>query len=138
MWHVLRENSRKVRIWVLHALIEDGDEVDILHRLPEGSRLKPTLFGICAAELIHELRTKFPELEFDDIMSIDDFNWIGAFLCVNDMVLIARSTTQLQHMIDACQEWSERSRMKINKYKTKIMVFYETLSQRRSRHPSLF
>jgi len=71
-----------VRIRVLHALIEDGDEVDILRGLPEGSRLSPTqrLFGICAAELIHELRTKFPELKFDDITSVDDFIWIGAFL----------------------------------------------------------
>jgi hypothetical protein len=54
-----------------------------------GSCLTPTLFGICATELIHELRTKFPELKFADITSIDDFNWIGAFLYVDDMVLIA-------------------------------------------------
>ena len=85
-----------MRIRVLHALIEDGDEVDILRGLPEGSRLSPTLFGICAAELIHEVRTKFSDLKFDDITSIDDFNWIGAFLYVDDMVLIARSATQLQ------------------------------------------
>jgi len=127
-----------VRIRVLHALIEEGAEVNILHGLPEGSRLSPTLFGICAAELIHELRTKFPELKFDDITSIDDFNWIGAFLYVDDMVLIARSDTQLQHMIDACQQWSERSRMKINHEKIKIMVFYETPAQRASRQPSHF
>jgi len=103
-----------------------------------GSRLSPTLFGICAVELIHELRNKFPELKLDDITSIDDFNWIGAFLYVDDMVLIARSATQLQHMIDACQQWSERSRMKINHVKTKIMVFYETPAQRASRQPSHF
>ena len=65
-----------MRIRVLHALIEEGAEVNILHGLPEGSRLSPTLFGICAAELIHELRTKLTELKFDDIMSIDDFNWL--------------------------------------------------------------
>jgi len=93
-----------VRIRVLHALIEYSDEVDILRGLPELSRLSPTLFGICAPELNLELRTKFPELKFDDITSIDDFNWIGAFLYVDDMVLIARSSTQLQHMIDAYQE----------------------------------
>jgi len=40
-------------------------------------------------------------------------------------------------MIDACQEWSERNRMKINNDKTKMMVFYETLAQRASQHPSL-
>ena len=127
-----------MRIRVLHALIEAGEEVDILRGLPEWSRLSPTLFGICAAELIHELRTKFPELKFADITSIDNCNWIGAFLYVDDMVLIARLATQLQHMIDACQEWSERSGMKINNDKTKIMVFYETPAQRASRQPSLF
>ena len=139
IWHLVKENSRKVRIRVLHALIAAGDEVDILRGLPEGSRLSPTLFAtpICAAELIHELRTKFPDLKFADITSIDDFNWIGAFLYVDDMVLIARSPTQLQYMIDACQEWSERSRMKINNDKTKIIVFYETLAQLASRHPSI-
>jgi len=57
---------------------------------------------------------------------------------VDDMVLIARSATQLKHMIDACQEWIERSRMKINNVKTKIMVFYETQAQRAFQHPSLF
>ena len=57
--------------------------------IPDGSRLSPTLFGICAAELIHELRAKFLELKFADITSIDDFNWIVAFLYVDDMVLIA-------------------------------------------------
>ena len=104
----------------------------------EWSRLSPTLFGICAAELIHEHHTKFPELKFDDITSIDDFNWIWAFLYVDDMVLIARSARQLQHMIDACQDWSERSRMKINHDKTKIMVFYKTPAQRASQQPSHF
>ena len=86
IWHLLKENSRKVRIRVFHTLIEDGDEVDILRGLPEGSRLSPTLFGMYAAtgKLIHELHTKFPELKFDDITSIDDFNWIGAFLYVDD------------------------------------------------------
>jgi len=54
------------------------------------------------------------------------------------MVLIARSATQLQHMIDACQQWSERSRMKINHEKTKIMVFHETPAQQASRQPSHF
>ena len=127
-----------MRIQVLNAIIEEGDEVDILRGLHELRRLSPTLFGICAAELIHEVRTKFSDLKFDDITSIDDFNWIGAFLYVDDMVLIARSATQLQDMIDACQQWSERSRMKINNEKTKIIVFYETPAQRASRQPSHF
>ena len=55
------------------------------HGLPEGSRLSPTLFGICVAELILglELRAKFPLLEFPEITSIDNLNWFGAFLYVD-------------------------------------------------------
>jgi len=77
-------------------------------------------------------------LKFADITSIDDFNWIRAFLYVDDTVLIAQSATQLQHMIDACQEWSKRTRMKINHNKTKIMVFDETPAKRACRQLSLF
>jgi len=64
IWHLLKENSRSVRVRVLHALIDQNDEVDILRGLPEGSRLSPTLFDICVAKLILELRAKFPLLQF--------------------------------------------------------------------------
>jgi len=65
--------------------------MEILRGLPEGSRLSPVLFGICVAKLILELIAKLPLLEFPEISSIDNLNWIGAFLYVDDMVLIARS-----------------------------------------------
>jgi len=81
--------------------------------------------GICVAELILELQAKFPLLEFPQITSIEDLNWIGTFLYVNDMVLITRSPAQLQSMIDACQDWAGRSRMRINHDKTEVMMFYE-------------
>ena len=47
----MKENSQSVRVRVLHALIDHKDEVEILRGLPEGSRLNPTLFGICVDEL---------------------------------------------------------------------------------------
>ena len=97
--------------------MDQKDEVEILRSLPERSRLSSTLFGICVAELILELRAKFQPLEFPQITSIDNLNWIGAFLYVDNMVLIARSPAQLQSMIDACQDWAERSRMRINNEK---------------------
>jgi len=106
-WHLLKENFRGVRVRVVHTLIDQNDEVDILPGLPEGSRLSPTLCSICVAELILELRAKFALIQFPQITSIDDLNWIGAFLYVNDMVLIARSPAQLQSMLNACQDWAE-------------------------------
>jgi len=90
------------------------------------------------AELILELRAKFPILQFPQIASIDDLNWIGAFLYVQDIVLITRSPAQLQSMIDACQDWAERSSMRINHEKTEVMMFYETPPQRATRFPSTF
>ena len=83
------ENSRSVRVRVKHALVDQNDKVDILRGLPEGSRLTPTLLDIWVAELILKLRAKFPLLQFPQITSIDDINWIGAFLNVDDMVLVA-------------------------------------------------
>jgi len=41
-------------------------------------------------------------------------------------------------MIDACQDWAERSRMRINHEKTEVMMFYETPPQRATRFPSTF
>jgi len=138
IWHLLKENSLSVRVRVLHALIDQNDEVDILRGLPERSRQSPTLFGICVAELILELRAKFPLLQFPQIPSIDDLNWIEAFLYVHDTVLISRSPAQIQSMIDACQDWAEQSCMRINHEKTEVRMFYETPSQQTTRFPSTF
>jgi len=41
-------------------------------------------------------------------------------------------------MIDACQDWAERSRMRINHEKTEVVLFYETPPQRATRFPSTF
>jgi len=101
-------------------------------KLPEGNRLTPNLFGIYVAKLILELREKFSQLEFPEIQSIDDLNWIGDFLHVDDMVLIARLPSQLQEMINACQDWAERSRMRMNYDKTEVMMFYKSPLQKAS------
>jgi len=69
---------------------------------------------------------------------MDDLNCVGAFLYVDDMVLIAKSPSQLQSMIDACQDWAERSRMRIKHEKTEVMMFYETTPQRATTFPSTF
>jgi len=138
IWKLLQENSRRVRVRVLHSLIDEDEEVNIHRGLPEGSRLSPTLFGIFVAELIHELKKEFPHLRFPDITDTDDLSWIGAVLYVDDLVLMAGSPLQLQLMISHCQDWSERSRMQINTEKTKIMVFYETTQQKELRQPKTF
>jgi len=56
MWHHLRARFDKV----IRPGISARHTGDILTGLPEGSRLSPTLFGIFVADLVYELRAKFP------------------------------------------------------------------------------
>ena len=62
MWQHLRARFDKIKLQVLHPGISarHRDTVDILRGLPEGNRLSPTLFGIFVADVVHELRAKFP------------------------------------------------------------------------------
>jgi len=43
-----------MRLCKIHQRIPTTSSVNILHEVPEGSRLSPTLFGIFVAGLIHE------------------------------------------------------------------------------------
>jgi len=62
MWHQLRARFHKIKLRVLHPGISAHHTADILRGLPEGSHLSPTLFGIFVADLVHELRAKFPHV----------------------------------------------------------------------------
>jgi len=64
MWHHLRARFDKIKLRVLHPGISTRHTVDILRGLPEWSRLSPTLFGIFVADLVHEVRSKFPQRLF--------------------------------------------------------------------------
>jgi len=64
MWYHLRARFDKIKLQVLHPGISARHTVDIPRGLPDGSRLSPTLFGIFVADLVHELRTKFPQRLF--------------------------------------------------------------------------
>jgi len=130
MWELLKENSRKMRIRVLHPLITARNEVEVLRGLPEGSRLSPTLFAIFAADLIRELQVKFPEITMPTAPVL---TWMGTIFYVDDAVLIARSPEELQRMLNVCQEWAERNRMSINVNKTKVVVFLEDPAMRNAR-----
>jgi len=62
MWKHLRERFHVVTVRVLHPRIPKSSSVNILRGVPEahGSRLGPTLFGIFVADLIFEMRVRFP------------------------------------------------------------------------------
>jgi len=68
MWKHLKERFHIVKVCVLHPRISKSSSVDILRGVPAGSRLSPTLFGICVADLIHELKVH---------KRISDMEWKG-------------------------------------------------------------
>jgi hypothetical protein len=130
MWKHLVERFREVNIRVLHPHIPANALVKILRGLPEGSLLSQTLFGILVADLILQLKSQFPHCS---ITHRGTASWIGGFLYVDDLCLIATSETELQRMLQACQEWSEKSRIQINTDKTKIMGFHEEAAAKKLR-----
>ena len=130
MWKHLRERFQIVKVRVLHPRISKNSSVAILRGVPEGSRLSPTLFGIFVADLIHELREKFPNAT---ITHNGGIRWIGGILYVDDLCLISTDAHELQMMINTCQTWSEKARMQLNADKTKIMCFHETTQVRNAR-----
>jgi hypothetical protein len=130
MWDLLKENSRKMRIRVLHPSITADSEVNVLRGLQEGSRLSPILFAIFAADLIRDLELQFPEITMPTASAL---TWMGTIFYVDDAVLIARSPEELQLMLNVCQQWAEKNRMSINVNKTKIVVFLEDSVTRNAR-----
>ena len=78
MWKHLRERFQIVKVRVLHPRISKNSSVAILRKVPEDSRLSPTLFGIFVADLIHELRENFLNATIR----------IGGILYVDDLCLI--------------------------------------------------
>ena len=115
---------------VLHPLIPATKEVEIMRGLPEGSRLSPILFAMLAADLIRDLRTQFPDVTMP---SVSVLVWIGTIFYVDDAIIIARSPSQLQAMLNQCQQWAEKNRLSINVNKTKVMVFFENPTVRAAR-----
>jgi len=71
MWDLLKENSRKMRIRILHPLI---------------------IFAIFAADLIRDLQLQFPEITMPTASAL---TWLGTISYVDDAVLIARSPEEL-------------------------------------------
>ena len=130
MWKHLRERFQVVKVRVLHSKIPPNSHTEILRGVPEGSRLSPTLFGIFVADLIHELKVKFPNAT---ITHSGQAKWIGGILYVDDLCLISTNAHELQMMINACQTWSEKARMQLNASKTKVMCFHETTQARATR-----
>ena len=130
MWMHLRERFQVVKVHVLHPRISKNSSVAILRGVPEVSRLSPSLFGIFVADLIHELKEKFPNAT---IAHNGGLRLIVGILYVDDLCLISTDAHELQMMINTCKTWCEKARMQLNADKTKTMYFHETTQVRNAR-----
>ena len=71
---------------MLHPHLSAHDRVEILRGLHEGSKLSPSLFGIYVADLILELRTRFPNVTISHGSTAPI--WVGGLLYVDDLALM--------------------------------------------------
>jgi len=137
MWHHLLARIDNIRLRVLYPNIQEHQTVGILRRLPEGSRLSPTLFGIFVADLIHELQTKLPHAVINLAPGLQHNGttqvWIGGLLYVDHVALMSTCPCELKAMLHICQEWSVRNRMQINTQMPKVMAFFEIPSLQKAR-----
>ena len=97
-----------------------SSSVDILRRVPEGSRLSPIFFGIFVAYLIHELRVQFPNATITH-------RGVGGILDDDNLCLISTDARDLQMMINICQTWSEKAKMQLSADKTKVTCFHTSM-----------
>ena len=102
MWKHHKERFQVVKVRVLHprTRISKNSSVAILQGVPVGSKLSPTLFGIFVANLIHELKEKFPNAS---ITHNGGLRWVGGILYVDDLCLISTDVHELRMMINTCQ-----------------------------------
>jgi len=120
MWKHLRERFHVVKVRVLHPRIPERSSVDILRGVPEGSRLRPTLFGIFMADLIHKLKAQF---QYATITHNGGLRWTGGILYVDNLSQCLD--------LNRCPRTpdDEKARMQLNAEKTKVMCFHGPLSQ---------
>eukprot|EP00732_Lithocolla_globosa_P001817 Lithocolla_globosa_v1_NODE_1011_length_2958_cov_3.728212.p1 type:complete len:315 gc:universal NODE_1011_length_2958_cov_3.728212:976-1920(+) len=83
----------------------------------QGCILSPLLFNFFVNDLIQVLNSE------DKSISIDSLSKICCLLYADDIVLIAKSTSDLQHLLDLCHTWCQKWRMFLNKKKTNIVHF---------------
>ena len=119
MWHQLRARLSKISVRVLHPGIQKDEYAPILRGLPEGSRLSPTLFGIVAADLIHFLRSEFPDATISHGpvgpppptppgTAPPTTIWIGGLFYVDDLCLMSVNLPPRAPTNDPCLSDMER------------------------------
>ena len=121
MWKHLRERFHIVKVRVLHPQISKNSSVAILRGVLKGSWVRPTLFGIFVAALIHELREKFPNAT---ITHNGGIRWIWEILYVDDLFLISTNAHELQMMINThVRLGAKRPKCNSTLTKRKLCVF---------------
>ena len=84
----------------------------------QGDPLSPLLFNIFINDIFKRLR----EANCDPV-TLDGTNYINALAYADDIVLLSTTKEGLQKAIDTVQKYCEEWKLKMNKSKTKTMIF---------------
>ena len=83
----------------------------------QGSALSPRLFGIFVNDIVEFLEKRWaPTVKLGNRM-------ISALLFTDDMALVAKTSRELQILIDLMAEYLESKKLRLNLGKTEIMIF---------------
>ena len=80
----------------------------------QGDNISPTLFGLYINDLVGYLKENCPTLK---IMNME----VNCLLYADDLVLVAESPANLQHILNELHKWFGQWKMKVNIDKTKIV-----------------
>ena len=84
----------------------------------QGCILSPTLFNIFLSDLQNNFET--PNCEPVEYASNEV---LGYLMWADDLLLLSKSETGLQHMLDNLQSYTAENSLRVNILKTKIMIF---------------
>ena len=83
----------------------------------QGDSLSPTLFAIFINDLAIEVKEKHAGIKIDENLSVP------ILLYADNIILLAKSESELQKMLNTVYNWCSKWRLKVNSTKTKIMHF---------------
>ena len=84
----------------------------------KGCILSPTLFNIFLSDLQNNFET--PNC---DLVEYASNEVLGCLMWADDLLLLSKSETGLQHMLDNLRSYTAENGLRVNILKTKIMIF---------------